>query len=340
VTAPLEDLPPPEPEPEVLADGPPAAPTPRWRVVLRGVAGASVGLVVAALVMWKLGVKPVQVLHDVAEAPLWVVAVCVVSGFVNFAFQSLRWHAVMGPLLGLGYVNAYRAQVVGYMFNQLLSLRGGDLLRVQYLGRRTGKSRATILGTEVVDRWLDLWGWIPTVLILSLVTDLPARIYTLLAMFGGGLGAAAITMIVLTRRGYTPRPGSRFAALYASFRAGLGAFGSRRTLAIALLIAPLPWLWEALVIGFVVRGFGAHLSLAQAFVVLVAFNMGMVVPSPGAIGPMETGGTVALHFFGMDQSKAFAFMTVYHLSQIVPGVIAGVAVLVAEGESLFGKKKA
>ncbi len=330
-STPPEGLPPVE-----QATDPTTVTASRTRLVLRSLAGLGFSLAIGAFAVWKLDVKPREVLHHVGEAPLWMVGLCVVSGFVNFAFQSLRWHAVMGPLLGLRYVDAYAAQVVGYMFNQLIPLRGGDLLRVHYLGRRTGKSRATILGTEVVDRWLDLWGWIPTVLVLALVTDLPPRIFTLLKMFGGGLGAAAVTMIVLTRRGYTPRPGSRLASLYGAFRAGIGAFSSWRTLAIAVAIAPLPWLWEAFVIGRSAVGFGADMGLARSFVVLVAFNMGMVVPSPGAIGPMETGGTLALKAFGMDPSKAFAFMTVYHLAQILPGVIAGVVILTAQGERLFG----
>ncbi len=318
---------------------PTRAPT-RAGLLVRSVAGLLLGLGVAAGVIWKLGVDLGAVARHVAEAPRWVIAVSVASGFVNFALQSLRWHAVMRPLLGLRYAEAYRAQVVGFMFNQLLPMRGGDLLRVQYLGRRTGKSRAAILGTEVVDRWLDLWGPIPTIAVLAVVTDLPGWVFKALALFGGITMGVAVTIFALTRRGWTPRPGSRFAGVFGAFRVGIAAFRSKRILLLAFTLAPLPWLWEAFVLSLVGRGFGIDLGLAKAFCVLVGFNAAMVVPSPGAVGTIESGGTAALAWFGADLSTAFAFITVYHFCQMIPGILAGVVILAAQGEQLFGKAEA
>jgi uncharacterized membrane protein YbhN (UPF0104 family) len=243
----------------------------------------------------------------------------------------------MRPLLGLRYAQAYRAQVVGMMFNAVLPARGGDLLRVQYLGRRTGKSRSTILGTEVVDRWLDWWGWFPVLGVLALTGPVPTWLYEALGLFAALLGSWAVAMIVLGRRGYVPRPGSRFGGAYLAFRNGVQAFHSRRVLLLALAVAPLPWLWEAFAIRTAAQGFGIHLTLATAFSVLIGFNVAMVVPSPGGIGSVETGGTAALMYFGVDHSKALAFMFVYHFTQLLPGIATGAAILVAEGEKLFGR---
>jgi uncharacterized membrane protein YbhN (UPF0104 family) len=66
----------------------------------------------------------------------------------------------------------------------------------------------------------------------------------------------------------------------------------------------------------------------------------MIVPSPGAIGTVEVGGTAALIFFGVDQSRALAFMFVYHFTQLLPGIAGGAAVLVAQGERLLGRRAA
>jgi uncharacterized protein (TIRG00374 family) len=291
-------------------------------------------------VVWKLGVDLHAAAHHVADAPLWVVSASVASGFVLFALQSLRWHAVMRPLLGLRYAEAYRAQVVGFMFNQLLPMRGGDLLRVQYLGRRTGKSRAAILGTEVVDRWLDLWGPIPTLLVLAFITPLPPWAFKALGLFAGLVCGVALTLFVLTRRGVGPSSTSRFAGVFSSFRLGIEAFMSRRILLLAFTAAPLPWLWEAFVIGRVGRGFGLDLSLGKAFCVLVGFNAAMVVPSPGALGSLESGGTAALAWFGADLATAFAFITVYHLTQMIPGILAGLVILAFQGGRLLEKADA
>ena len=339
MTAPSLD--PVEAPPPVEAAVDPPGPLPsRARVAARGLVGVCVGLGMAGLVARYSDVKTDTVIESFRGVPLWAVAACVASSFVMLAIQSVRWHAVMKPLLGLGYGQAYRAQIIGYMFNVLLWGRAGDLLRVQYLGRRTGKSRATILGTEVVDRWLDFWGWIPTMLVLAALGDVPSWVWKAVALFGSLLVSWALVMVVLTRRGWAPSPGSRFAAVYASFRSGVEAFGTRRTLAIAFGLAPLPWLWEAFFIHLVTPAFGIHVDFTRAFCVLVGFNMAMVVPSPGAIGTEEAGGVKAFAFFGVDASHALAFMIVYHLAQMLPGVTAGVAILAAEGESLFWKRAA
>jgi uncharacterized membrane protein YbhN (UPF0104 family) len=222
------------------------------------------------------------------------------------------------------------------MLNTLLPARGGDLLRVQYLGRRTGKSRAEILGTEVVDRWLDFWGWIPVLLVTSVVGGLPGWMYTAGGMFAGVLAAWGAVMLLLTRRGWKPKPASRLSNVWASFNAGIRAFRSKRTLAIGLAVAPLPWLWEACALMIAAKGFGIDISFRVAFSVLIGFNLATVVPSPGAIGPLETGGTAALVFFGVDPDRALALMFVYHFTQLLPSIVGGVGILVAEGELLFG----
>jgi uncharacterized protein (TIRG00374 family) len=306
--------------------------------VVRALLGLLAGLTFAGVAGWWLGVKPGEVARYVGGVSPWAVAGCVASSFVVLAFQSLRWHLVMGPLLGLRYAQAYRAQVVGMMFNALLPARGGDLLRVQYLGRRTGKSRATILGTEVVDRWLDWWGWFPVLFVLALTGTVPSWLYKALGLFALLLASWAGMMFLLSRRGYQPKAGSRFGAAYDSFRTGVRAFQSRRMLLLALVIAPLPWLWESMVIRWAAQAFDIHLSLAMAFSVLIGFNVAMVVPSPGAVGSVETGGTAALVYFGVDQSSAMAFMFIYHFSQLLPGIAFGATILVAEGEKLFGSR--
>ena len=203
------------------------------KMVVRSVLGLIVGLGCGALAAWYFDVRPAEVMKNLAGVPAWAVVACIASAFGVLSFQSLRWYMVMGPLLRLPYRQAWQAQTVGQMFNAILPGRVGDLLRVQYLGRRTGKSRATILGTEIVDRWLDWWGWIPCVLLVAALAQVPGWVWKAVLIFGGILASWAIVMIVLTRRGYEPKPGSRFGEIIRLLQTGVTAFGSKRTLAIA-----------------------------------------------------------------------------------------------------------
>ena len=302
-------------------------------------AGLTAGVAAMVVVARLLGIHPAEVARNMSAASPAMVLGCVASAFVVFGLQSLRWHSVMRPVLGLRYAQAYRAQVVGTMFNAILPARGGDLLRVQYLGRRTGKSRATILGTEVVDRWLDWWGWIPVAGVLAATGGIPRWLVTALVVLGAVLVAVAALLALLLKVGRGWKPDSRFANVCRSFEEGAGSFVSYRSLLIAWTIAPLPWLWETLVLRWSAHAFDIHLTMAQAFSVLVGLNLGMFVPSPGAIGSMETAGTTALVLCGASRPAALAFMFVYHLTQLASGLVAGVAILIAEGELLVGRSR-
>jgi uncharacterized protein (TIRG00374 family) len=300
------------------------------------VACSFAGGALAAAAFYLLRLDPKIVAGHILAAPWWITLGCIASGFVLFGLQSLRQYIVMQPLLGLRYTQALRAQIVGAMFNVLLPARSGDLLRVQYLSRRTGGSRPAILGAQVVDRWLDWCGWFPIVLALAVTSILPRWVYWTFALLAALLAAWGGGMILLSRSGVVLRQDSRLGKMIQSFRGGVQAFRSRRTVILGLAVSPLPWLWESLALEWAGHAFGVHLSFAMAFCVLVGFNIGTIVPSPGSIGSLETGGTAVLASFGVDPSAALAFVTVYHFAQLLPTVTAGIAILLAEGEVLFG----
>jgi uncharacterized membrane protein YbhN (UPF0104 family) len=303
------------------------------RLWLRTAAGLIAGLCAAAAVVLYLGISQrelVASLHGVAEQPLFIAAV---GGLVLMALQALRWWVVMRPVLALDYGQALRAMMVGFFFNVLLPARGGDLLRVQYLGKRAGISRAKLLGTEIVDFWSDKWGWVAAFPILCLLGSPPSWLFRALLLIGGAVVGVGLLLALmgsgLMRRG---------PLWLSNLRDGFAANDWKRLLLVETVIAPLPWLWETFVIAIAGHALGLDLSAMQAFATLTAFNLATAVPSPGNAGSFEAGGTLALIAFGVPKETALAFIFVYHLTQVVPGFVGGVLVLVLEGETLFGRR--
>jgi uncharacterized protein (TIRG00374 family) len=298
---------------------------------LRFALGLAVGTLVVTAACVFTGVQVREVLRYTAKVSPWLLAGCVASALVDAALQSLRWRAVMRPVVALRFRQAYAARMLAFMFNAFLPGRGGDLIRVQWLGRRSGRSRTLLLATEVVDRWLDGWGWMPLLLVVGLVSHPPAWLSRALGTFGGLLLVSGAAMWLLGRRASPgAKENGRLSHLWSALRAGVAAFRSARTWRIALLLAPLPWLWESLAIFWATRAFGIEMPWPAAFSVLVAFNLATLVPSPGSIGAVEAGGTAALVLCGVDQSQALAFMCVYHFTQLLPGVLAGALVVLAQ----------
>jgi uncharacterized membrane protein YbhN (UPF0104 family) len=322
--------------------------SPARSVILRASLGAAAGLTVAALAIGYLHISRAGFLEQVQGAHPLPLLFAVVGGFVLLGLQSLRWWTVMRPVLpGLRYGHAYRAMLVGFFFNNLIPWRVGDLLRVQYLGRRTGVSRAKLLGTEVVDFFSDKWGWVasfPLVCLLSQVLpphETPPRwlfgalafLATLLILTG------LVLMAMASQRGRFDAAGHpRGPVWLANLRDGFAAARWRMLLWVETVLAPLPWLWETLVIMVASRAVGLELTPMQAFVALTAWNFGTLIPSPGNAGSFEASGTLALGALGLPPEQALAFVFLYHLTQVVPGMMVAAALLVAEGETLFGKR--
>jgi len=303
------------------------------RLWLRTALGLCAGLFAASAVVVYLGISQQELvasIHGVAGEPLLFAAL---GGLVLMALQSLRWWIVMRPLLDLSYGQAYRAMLVGFFFNVLLPARGGDLLRVQYLGKRTGISRAKLLGTEIVDFCSDKWGWVAAFPILCLLGTPPSWLFRALLVIGGAVvgvgGLLALMGSGLWRRGPT---------WLTNLRDGFAVNHWKRLLLVETVIAPLPWLWETFVIAIAGHALGLELTPMQAFAALTAFNVATAVPSPGNAGSFEAGGTLALTAFGIPKETALAFIFVYHVTQVLPGFVGGVLVLVLEGETLFGKQ--
>ena len=133
---------------------------PRWVSILRTVAGIALGIGSAVLVGRLMGLDWSTVITSLRSVRPLPLLAAVGGTFVLLALQALRWRWVVRPVLPLKYREAFAAMLVASAFNVLIPARGGDLIRVQYLGKRTGTSRVTLLGTELLDYWSDKAGWV------------------------------------------------------------------------------------------------------------------------------------------------------------------------------------
>jgi uncharacterized membrane protein YbhN (UPF0104 family) len=310
------------------------------RGALRAAAGLALGVAAALLVARALGISRAELAHELARARPGPLAAAAGGAIVLLALQAWRWSLVMRPAVGLGYVPAFQAMAVGFLFNVALPARGGDLLRVQYLGKRTGISRAKLLGTELVDFGCDKLGWLVAFPLLCLFGAPPGWIFRAVA-FIGGFGALAVLVLVLmaSRLGRAGKDGKAWGPRWlAELRGGFAVSGWKRLLAIQLAVAPLPWLWETAVLVWAGGAVGLALEPMQAFSVLTAFNVATAVPSPGNAGSFEAGGTLALTALGVPHDTALTFILLYHLTQVIPSCALGALVLAAQGERIFGAR--
>jgi uncharacterized protein (TIRG00374 family) len=120
--------------------------------------------------------------------------------------------------------------------------------------------------------------------------------------------------------------------MLAGIQQGLRAVRSPRAIGRALAASLAAWTLELVVLAVALRSVGIALPVPAIVVVLMGINVMLAVPvTPGNLGTLEVGATLALLGFGVAREKALAFAICYHALQSIPLIVLGFGVAAAEG---------
>jgi uncharacterized membrane protein YbhN (UPF0104 family) len=294
--------------------------------------GPVVSVVSLAAVLW-------WALHQ--PAPRWptgtgslmliVLAVVVYAGVS--VVRGVRWHAILHRAgIPASMADAQALIVVGYMGNTVLPARGGELLRMFFLGRRTGCSRVTILGTILAERLLDALALlIMLVVLLAIVTA--SGVGSSSNPSGLALAAAAVVLagaLVLLGAWWGARAG-RFRGLsgrVASLTLATRNLLSVQGLLLGLLTIPI-WLGEGCIYWLVGASLHLHLDFAQGCFLVVLSSLVATIPAaPGYAGTYDAAIQLGLGALGVHGGRAVSFGLLVRLVIFVPITVAGLVLVV------------
>lgn len=260
--------------------------------------------------------------------------------FMSFALRAQRWRLLVEHQPHVRFWPSFSALMIGYLLNNILPARAGDVARVFELGRSERISRMKILATVVAERTVDL---VVTLTLLALVLlsypALPEWIKKAGAVIAL-LSIAATSLLALahtTGRRWIPKLVAMFAQwLPEAIRAKLdqmiqsaleGVAGIFRPLhAIGfLLLTGFIWIVEVAIVYIVATSVGLPLALGNALLVLLVLAIGSMVPSsPGQVGTYEFVGLAALALVALQGPLALAFIVLLHLLTLVGSTMIGV----------------
>ena len=280
--------------------------------------------------------------------------------FVSLWFRTLRWQYLLRHLCPIPIRRLYPIMVVGYMANNILPVRLGEVARSFYLGEKEKVSKSSSLATILIERVFDglililfvlvVWPFLPLgdllrtdagdLRILRLTgTILVGSVFVVVFV---GLVAVALypplgqrisdllTFFVPTRFKDQAR---RFVEL---FLGGLASLRSAKKLLIILLLSAPIWLIEALTYYIVSFSFDIDVSFGVILVATATSNLISAVPSTaGGIGPFELATKVTLVSFGVNTESAVAYAAALHLALWLPVVAAGILLLWMDNRSLI-----
>ncbi len=239
----------------------------------------------------------------------------------NYFVRSYRWRILLNAEARLGVGTVFWANMAGYLGNNFLPARGGELVRTFIITSRSSLSTAYVLTTALSERMMDaialvLW----SSLVLLGVNPKPrwledvGRTTALIA----AAGAAAIFLLPHTGNLYQtvilrlPLPvaiRTRLLRMAEQVLLGLRAFHSvHRLVGFSLLTAII---WSADAAGVMVgsRGLGLHIPFRVAALLLAGMGLGSALPStPGYVGIYQFVAVTVLTPFGISRDGALAFI--------------------------------
>ena len=276
-------------------------------------------------VLWRANLDHVWNVLKTAEYRLVLLGIPIILG--GLVLRALRWRILVAPLGYVSWEESFGSLALGYLANNVLPARAGELVRSYNAARQTGISVPSLLATIIVERVLD--GLLLLAIFLSIVIVLAPtglHVYGLLFMGGGlFLTASMILLAMRNRRGtflillekllaWLPTQwqikGSR---LLEDFLTGLTAFQHARDVVRYLTMSVLAWTTDIIFFWLVVRAFGIVLPLPLVILVMIVGALSTSIPAlPGYVGTYQFALVSILTALGVGASVATAFALSVH----------------------------
>ncbi len=272
--------------------------------------------------------------------PAWL-ALAVAGIMADLLFRALRWQILVAPIKNVPLRRLTGYMLVGYLANNVLPARLGELVRSHYLGDREGISRSATLGTVVVERVVDTVVLVGIGALAILVLNIRGVVASAILV---GLALAGLLVVALAAALAAHRlPGwdraaaflgrwPRIRGIVSRLRGGLRVAARPRTMAMAAILSVAAW--SCTVLAFLAAGqaLGIELTVGEGSLLAAGTNLATAVPSgPGYLGTFEYAGQTIALAFGLGVAEGLALAVLIHFLTLTVSSLGGAAALVRLG---------
>ena len=235
--------------------------------------------------------------------------------------RSLRWRVLLSAGKPVSIPLAFWATAAGYLGNNLLPARAGELVRTVIISRRSGMSNAFVLTTALSERVADAIAVIAiSAAVLLGLSNPPGWLAVAARPFAivGLCGAAAIAFLpafealyfrILKRVPVPPQLRQKLEGVLGHAIQGIRSFHDRRRLARFVALTAMIWTLDAANAAICAGALGFHMPVAVAFLLVAALGLGSALPStPGYVGIYQFVAVSVLTPFGFLRSDAIAYI--------------------------------
>ncbi len=307
-----------------------------------------IGLVIAAFFVYIAfrGISFKSLLHDALRANIYILLLATLVVLASHFLRALRWRVILQELKSdISVVDTWGSVMVGYLFNNFVP-RLGEIVRAYATGRLEEISVSGVLGTIVLERLFDmlsagiLFGVALFLYHGDLIASFPFLRVAGVILVAGSVALGAVLYVssisekfqrTILRLAEAVLPGKlakKAENIFLSFLTSFKLLGSGKRVAIVTIYTALIWIAYiyTMYIPFFAFGFGArlHLTLYDAFLLILITSIAWSVPSPGGTGVYHLFVSAALiAISGVPKDEALTYATLTHLFGYIAITIVG-----------------
>jgi uncharacterized protein (TIRG00374 family) len=302
----------------------------------------------AALLAWVLyKIDPRKVWSYAQHANAWLLLVAVVVATVTFPVRAIRWRLILRDAEGrpFPWLPLWRATTIGFMANNLLPARAGEVARAYVASHQLPVRFTTALGSIGVERVFDALVMLGLMALAIAAPSFPAHALvggrslsaiaaSTAALFGVLLviallianrpGRWSVLVERITRRLLPSAAADRVVRVSDGIVEGLAVLKSPARFTGVVLWSLVLWIKNAAAFAICFRAFGLDVPLEAALLLQGIIGFGVAIPSTPAYGGVFEAATLfTLQLYGVDPSLAIAYALTYHLTTFVPITLLG-----------------
>lgn len=305
----------------------------------RAAIGVAISAVALALVVRSVNIPAAWDAMRTAQLNwLALLSVFIVADLLT---RARRWQLLLSPVGRVRYRDSLGALLVGYLANNVLPARLGELVRSHDLGERAAMSKPTILGTIVVERVIDTL--VVVVIAAGAIFVLSVRGVVASAVLVGLAVTALLVVGIVVGLVAHRLPGAdrlsafinrwpRVHSLLVRLRAGLAITRDVRVMAISIALTLASWSCSVLGFAAASQSVGIQPTMAQAALLAAGVNLATAVPAaPGYVGTFELAAVTIAASVGIGGEPALAFAVLVHAFSLLITSLGGAAALLLGG---------
>jgi glycosyltransferase 2 family protein len=287
----------------------------KWPVVI-GLAGLLLYLALRG-VEWK------RVGSIIAHCRLGYLLFACSCGSLSYIVRAMRWRVLLSAQEKVKATTVLWASSVGYLANNYLPARAGEMVRTAMISSRSRLSRTYVFTTAMTERVVELVILVLMSFLMSMtLAHRPAwlerlMILCVLAMIAGTAILLALPQIDRARTGLIARlPAGgrlreRLHGIAGSVTLALNAVRDPLRLSRICALTALVWILDATAAVILAHALGMHLLFAVALLLSTGLALGNALPStPGAIGIYQFAAVTVLVPFNFTRTDAIAYILV------------------------------